>query len=323
MQYRHLGRAGVRVSTISLGSWLTYGGSVEEQTATECIHRAYEAGINFFDTANGYNRGKTEEVVGRALKDFRRDSFVLATKVYFPMGEGPNDRGLSRKHIMEQCNHSLRRLGTDYIDLYQCHRYDTETPLEETLRALDDLVSQGKVLYVGVSEWSAVQIADAVAMARELNLDRIVSNQPVYNMITRYIERDVLPLCEREGIGQVVFSPLAQGILTGKYKPGQQPEQGTRAANKEQNMFMQDMLNDRTLTAVQHLNELAQQQGYTLSQMALAWILRQQDVSSAIIGATSVKQVEENLKASDITLSEEVLKQIDETLGDIIDYSHE
>lgn len=323
MQYRHLGRAGVRVSTISLGSWLTYGNSVEEQAAIECIHTAYESGINFFDTANAYNRGQAEQVVGRALKDYSRDSFVLATKVYFPMGEGPNDRGLSRKHIMEQCHASLRRLGTDYIDLYQCHRYDTETPLEETLRALDDLVSQGKVLYVGVSEWSAVQIADAVSMARQFNLDRIVSNQPVYNMLTRYIERAVIPLCEREGIGQVVFSPLAQGILTGKYKPGQQPQKGTRAANEEQNMFMKDLMSDKTLTAVQHLNELAQQQGYTLAQMSLAWILRQQNVSSAIIGATSVKQVEENLKASEITLSDDVLKQIDETLGDSIDYSEE
>lgn len=323
MQYRHLGRAGVRVSTVSLGSWLTYSDSVAEQAATEIIHTAYESGINFFDTANAYNRGKTEEVVGRALKAFPRDSFFLATKVYFPMGEGPNDRGLSRKHIMEQCNASLRRLGTDYIDLYQCHRYDTETQLEETLRALDDLVSQGKILYVGVSEWSAVQIADAVSLARELNLDRIVSNQPVYNMLTRYIERDIIPLCEREGIGQVVFSPLAQGILTGKYKPGQQPEQGTRAANEKQNMFMREMMNDKTLTAVQQLNEFAQQQGYSLAQMALAWILRQQDVSSTIIGATSVKQLQENIKASDITLSDDVLKHIDEIIGDFVDYSWE
>ena len=323
MQYRHLGRAGVRVSTISLGSWLTYSDSVAEQEATDIIHTAYESGINFFDTANAYNRGKTEGVVGRALKDFPRDSFVLATKVYFPMGEGPNDRGLSRKHIMEQCNASLRRLGTDYIDLYQCHRYDTETPLEETLRALDDLVSQGKILYAGVSEWSAVQIADAVSMAREFNLDRIVSNQPVYNMLTRYIESDIIPLCEREGIGQVVFSPLAQGILTGKYKPGQQPEQGTRAANEKQNVFMQHMMNDTTLTAVQHLNEFAQQQGYSLAQMALAWILRQQDVSSTIIGATSVKQLQENIKASDITLSDDVLKQVEQIIGNFVDYGRE
>jgi len=320
MQYRHLGSAGVRISSIGLGSWLTYSDSVEEKTATECIHEAYNLGVNFFDTANAYNRGKTEEVVGRALKEFSRDSFVLATKVYFPMGDGPNDRGLSRKHIMEQCHASLRRLGTDYIDLYQCHRYDTETPLEETLRALDDLVSQGKILYAGVSEWSAAQIADAVGIAREQHLHKIVSNQPVYNMLTRYIEREIVPLSEREGIGQVVFSPLAQGILTGKYKPGQQPEQGTRAANEKQNMFMKDLMSDKTLTAVQHLQELAQQQGHTLSQLALAWILRLNNISSAIIGATNVKQVEENVKASDITLSEDVLKQIDSILGDSVTY---
>ena len=321
MQYRRLGRAGVRVSTIALGSWLTYGSSVAEEAAIQCIHKAYELGINFFDTANAYNRGAAEKVVGGALRDYSRDSFVLATKVYFPMGEGPNDRGLSRKHIMEQCHASLRRLGTDYIDLYQCHRYDTETSLEEVLRALDDLVTHGKALYVGVSEWSAVQIDDAVYTARELNLDRIASNQPVYNMLQRYIERDVLPLCEREGIGQVVFSPLSQGILTGKYKPGQQPQQGTRAADPEAGSFMQDLMNDKVLTAVQNLQTLAQQNGYTLSQMALAWVLRKQIVSAAIIGASRPQQVEENAKASEITLTEDVLHQIDEILGDEVKYS--
>ncbi len=321
MQYRRLGRAGVRVSTIALGSWLTYGSSVAEEAAIQCIHKAYELGINFFDTANAYNRGAAEKVVGGALRDYSRDSFVLATKVYFPMGEGPNDRGLSRKHIMEQCHASLRRLGTDYIDLYQCHRYDTETSLEEVLRALDDLVTQGKALYVGVSEWSAIQIGDAVYTARELNLDRIASNQPLYNMLQRYIERDVLPLCEREGIGQVVFSPLSQGILTGKYKPGQQPQQGTRAADPEAGSFMQDLMNDKVLTAVQNLQTLAQQNGYTLSQMALAWVLRKQIVSAAIIGASRPQQVEENAKASEITLTEDVLHQIDEILGDEVKYS--
>jgi aryl-alcohol dehydrogenase-like predicted oxidoreductase len=320
MQYRRLGRAGVRVSTIALGSWLTYGGSVAEEAAIQCIHKAYELGINFFDTANVYNQGGAEKVVGRALKDFSRDSFVLATKVYFPMGNGPNDGGLSRKHIMEQCHASLRRLGTDYIDLYQCHRYDPEVPLEEVLRALDDLVTQGKVLYVGVSEWSATQIADAVYTARELNLDRIASNQPIYNLLQRYVEREVLPLCEREGIGQVVFSPLAQGILTGKYKPGQQPEQGTRAADPQSNAFMQDMMNDKVLTAVQNLQTLAQQHGYSLAHLALAWVLRKQIVSAAIIGATRPQQVEENARASEITLSDDVLHLIDETLGDVVKY---
>ncbi len=321
MQYRRLGRAGVRVSTIALGSWLTYGSAVAEEAAIQCIHKAYELGINFFDTANVYNRGAAEKVVGRALKDFSRDSFVLATKVYFPMGEGPNDHGLSRKHIMEQCHASLRRLGTDYIDLYQCHRYDPDAPLEETLRALDDLVTQGKVLYVGVSEWSATQIADAVYTARELNLDRIVSNQPIYNMLQRYIERDVLPLCEREGIGQVVFSPLSQGILTGKYKPGQQPQQGTRAADPQSNTFMQDLMNDKVLTAVQNLQTLAEQNGYSLAQMALAWVLHKPIVSAAIIGATRPQQVEENAKASEITLTDDVLHQIDEILGEEVKYT--
>jgi voltage-dependent potassium channel beta subunit len=323
MQYRHLGRAGVRVSAIGLGSWLTYGGSVGEETAIQCIHTAYDNGITFFDTANAYGRGAAEKLVGQALKNFARTSYVLATKVYFPMGDGPNDRGLSRKHIMEQCHASLQRLGTDYIDLYQCHRYDTETPLEETLRALDDLVSQGKVLYTGVSEWSATQIDDAVNMARMENLDRIVSNQPIYNMLTRYIERDVIPLCEREGIGQVVFSPLAQGILSGKYKPGQRPQEGTRAADENSNMFMKDLLSDKTLNAVQKLQEFAQQAGYTLSQLALAWVLRQKDVSSAIIGASRPQQVQENVKAADITLSDNMLRRIDEILDGIATYERE
>ena len=321
MEYRRLGRAGVNVSTIALGSWLTYGGAVAEETAIRCIHTAYDLGIIFFDTANVYNHGAAERLVGRALKDYPRDSYVLATKVFFPMGEGPNQHGLSRKHIIEQCNASLRRLGTDYIDLYQCHRYDPDVPLEETLRALDDLVSQGKVLYTGVSEWSAVEIADALYLAREYNLDRIVSNQPVYNMLERYVEREVFPLCEREGIGQVVFSPLAEGILTGKYKPGQQPSQGTRAANPETNMFMKGLMNEKTLTAVQHLQTLAQEAGYSLAQMALAWVLRKQIVSAAIIGASRPQQVEENAKASEITLSNDMLARIDEILGDTISYS--
>jgi voltage-dependent potassium channel beta subunit len=321
MQYRRLGRAGVRVSAISLGSWLTYGNAVAEETALACLRRAYELGINFFDTANVYNRGAAEEVLGRGLSAFSRDSYVLATKVYFPMGDGPNDRGLSRKHIMEQCHASLRRLGTDYIDLYQCHRYDPETPLDEVLRALDDLITQGKVLYAGVSEWSATQILDAVYLARELHLDGIVSNQPIYNMLQRYVERDVLPVCQREGIGLIVFSPLSQGILTGKYRPGQSPEPGTRATDPRSNAFMQSLLNDEVLTAVQRLQTLARQGGYTLSQMALAWVLRQPGVSSAIIGASRPEQIEENVQASEILLPEDLLQQIDEILAGVVRYS--
>jgi len=318
MQYRHLGRAGVRVSTISLGSWLTYGGSVAEQQAIDCIHKAYDLGITFFDTANAYNRGSAEQVVGRALKDIPRESYVLATKASWPMGDGPNDRGLSRKHLMEQCHASLKRLGVDYVDLYQCHRYDVETPVEETLRALDDLVTQGKVLYAGVSEWSAAQITDAVHVARALNLDQIVSNQPIYNMLQRYIEPEIIPLSDREGIGQIVFSPLAQGVLTGKYKPGQQPEQGTRAADPESGQGMRDLMSDATLTRVQQLQGVAREAGHPLPELALAWVLRQPNVSSAIIGASRPEQVEQNAKAADVTLDDDLLVRIDDVLGDAV-----
>jgi aryl-alcohol dehydrogenase-like predicted oxidoreductase len=318
VEYRRLGGSGVKVSEISLGSWLTYGGSVAEEQARACIYRAYELGINFFDTANVYMQGAAEEIVGRALEGFARDSYFLATKVYFPMGEGPNDRGLSRKHITEQCHASLRRLGVDYLDLYQCHRYDEDTPLEETLRALDDLVRQGKVLYVGVSEWTADQIADALRLAGEMNLDRIVSNQPRYNMIQRQIEAEVIPLCEREGVGQVVFSPLAQGVLTGKYRPGEAPEQGTRAANPESNRFMRELMNEEVLSAVDRLGPLASEAGLSMSQLALAWVLRQDNVSSAIIGASRPEQVEDNAAAAGVRLPPDVASEIDGVLEGVI-----
>jgi aryl-alcohol dehydrogenase-like predicted oxidoreductase len=317
MEYRRLGGSGVKVSEISLGSWLTYGGSVAEEQATACINKAYEIGINFFDTANVYRRGAAEEIVGRALKHFDRDSYFLATKVYFPMGEGPNDSGLSRKHITEQCHASLRRLGVDYVDLYQCHRYDENTPLQETLRALDDLVRQGKVLYVGVSEWTAEQISDALEIAREMNLDRIVSNQPQYNMIQRRIETDVIPLCESEGIGQVVFSPLAQGVLTGKYSPGDAPDEGTRAADPESNVFMQQLMNEEVLSAVDGLRTVAADVGLSMPQLALAWVLRQEDVSSAIIGASRPGQVEDNAAASGVRLSADTISEIDRILDGV------
>jgi aryl-alcohol dehydrogenase-like predicted oxidoreductase len=317
MEYRRLGGSGVKVSEISLGSWLTYGGSVAEEQATACINRAYEIGINFFDTANVYRRGAAEEIVGRALKAFDRDTYFLATKVYFPMGEGPNDSGLSRKHITEQCHASLRRLGVDYVDLYQCHRYDENTPLEETLRALDDLVRQGKVLYVGVSEWTADQISDALRIAKEMNLDRIISNQPRYNMVQRRIETDVIPLCEREGIGQVVFSPLAQGVLTGKYSPGDAPGEGTRASDPESNVFMQPLMNERVLSAVEGLRSVASDAGLSMPQLALAWVLRQENVSSAIIGASRPEQVEDNAAASGVKLSADTLSEIDRILDGV------
>jgi voltage-dependent potassium channel beta subunit len=321
VEYRRLGRSGVKVSEISLGSWLTYGGSVAEERAQACIQKAYELGINFFDTANVYMRGDAEEIVGHALKGFERDSYFLATKVYFPMGDGPNDRGLSRKHITEQCHDSLKRLGVDYVDLYQCHRYDEDTPLEETLRALDDLVRQGKVLYVGVSEWTADQIADALRLAKEMNLDSIVSNQPRYNMIQRQIEAEIIPLCEREGVGQVVFSPLAQGVLTGKYLPGEAPEQGTRAADPESNRFMQELMNEEVLSAVEKLRSVASDAGLSMSQLALAWVLQRDIVSSAIIGASRPEQVEDNAKAAGVRLSSDVVSEIDSILKDVIQRS--
>lgn len=317
MKYRRLGNSGMKVSEIGLGSWLTYGMSVEKNSAKDCIARAYELGVNFFDTANVYNRGEAEKVVGEALKAYPRDQYVLASKVYFPMGEGPNDRGLSRKHIMEQCDASLKRLGADYLDLYQCHRYDKETPAEETLMALDDLVRQGKILYYGFSEWSAAQLADAIHIADKRNLHPPVSNQPVYNMLTRYIEKDVLGVSMENGIGQVVFSPLAQGVLTGKYKPGQEAPSGSRAANDRINSTMQRYLREDVLAQVAKLEEIANGIGVKLSQLAVAWILRQPGVSSAIVGASRPSQVEENVKASDIELSAEVLEQIESILEKI------
>jgi aryl-alcohol dehydrogenase-like predicted oxidoreductase len=314
VRYRHLGGSGVQVSEISLGSWLTYGGSVEDQSAIDCIHRAFELGVNFFDTANVYRRGASERVVGRALKGIDRDDYVLATKVYFSMGEGPNDRGLSRKHIMEQCERSLERLGVDYVDLYQCHRFDEETPLEETLRALDDLVTQGKVLYVGVSEWSAEQLEEARAIQSSLGLDPIVSNQPQYSMLWRAIEEAVVPVSEQLGIGQIVWSPIAQGVLAGKYAPGDEPPEDSRAANAEDKNFMVLLMEDRVLEGVQRLRPIADEVGVTMAQLAIAWVLRNQNVSSAIVGASRPEQVDENVAASGVELGDDVLRAIDEAL---------
>ncbi|MCL6473963.1 MAG: aldo/keto reductase family protein [Firmicutes bacterium] len=315
MQYRKLGKWGVKVSEVSLGSWLTFGHATDEESAAQCIYRAYELGINLFDTANVYAAGRAEEVMGKALKAFRRDSYVLATKVYFPMGDGPNDRGLSRKHIFEQCHASLKRLGTDYIDLYQCHRYDVHTPLEETVRAMGDLIRQGKILYWGVSEWSASQILDAIHLCRQMNIDPPVSNQPHYNMLGREIEKEVLPMCERVGMGNIVYSPLAQGVLTGKYQPGSPPPPDTRAADESSNMFMRWLMSDEVLTKVQKLRPIAERNGLSMAQLALAWCLRQPMVSSVIIGARKVSQIEDNVKASGVQLSPEDLRDIDMALG--------
>ncbi|CAN5349880.1 aldo/keto reductase family protein [soil metagenome] len=318
MEYRHLGRSGLKVSEIALGSWLTFGGSVGERTAHECIRRAYELGINFFDTANVYHRGAAEQLLGEVLSDFPRSNLVIATKVFFPMGEGPNDRGLSRKHIMEQCDASLRRLRTDYIDLYQCHRSDPHTPLEETLRALDDLVTQGKVLYLGVSEWKAAQIAEARGIQRRMGWDPIVSNQPKYSMLVRTIEAEILPLSEREGIGQIVFSPLEQGVLTGKYRPGEPPPRGSRATDEKSNQFLSWQLQDGVLQAVDRLRPIAEELELSMAQLALAWALRLPGISSAIIGATRVEQVEDNAAASGVRLNEETLARIDEVMEGVV-----
>ncbi|WEG13203.1 aldo/keto reductase family protein [Pullulanibacillus sp. KACC 23026] len=313
MEYRRLGKSGLKVSEISLGSWLTYAGYVAEENAVNTIHKAYDLGINFFDTANVYMTGEAEKVVGKAIKKFQRDSYVLATKVFWPMGDGPNDRGLSRKHIMEQAHASLKRLDVDYVDIYYCHRYDVNTPLEETLRALDDLVRQGKVLYVGVSEWTAEQITDAVHLADKKLLDRIVVNQPQYSMLNRYIEESVLPVSEKHGIGQVVFSPLAQGVLTGKYKIGEAPPEGSRAASGVKAIDHQ--LTESNLQKVEQLKPIAAELGITMPQLALAWILRQPGVASALVGASRPEQIEDNVKASGIKLSADVLEKIEGILA--------
>lgn len=315
MEYRHLGKHGIRVSEVCLGSWLTYGVAAAETVARECIEQAYDLGVNFFDTANVYAKGEAEKVVGNVLRQYPRSSYVLATKVYFPMGSGPNDRGLSRKHIIEQCNASLQRLGVDYIDLYQAHRYDPTVPLAETLMAFDHLVQQGKILYYGVSEWSAGQLAHAADLTRLAGMAPIASNQPYYNLLDRGIEKEILPLCRREGIGIINFSPLAQGLLTGKYKPGEPLPEGSRASDPRQNLFLnKGELDQQQLVRVQKLLPIAEQEGLSLTQLALAWCLRQPELSSVIIGASKPYQVEENVGASGKKLSAETLQAIEEVL---------
>ena len=316
MEYRQIGDSGLRVSAVGLGSWLTYGRSVEEDTAMACLQRAWEAGVNFFDTANVYARGGAEEVLGRWLRRVPRSDVVVATKVYFPMGEGPNDRGLSRKHVMEQCHASLRRLGVEHIDLYQCHRWDDVVPLDETLRALDDLVAQGKVLYTGVSEWSAAQITSALRAQERAGMHRLVSNQPQYSLLARRIEEDVLPTCRREGVGQLAFSPLAGGALTGKYEPGRPPPEGSRGADEQDRRFLASALRDEVLEAVQRLRtEVAEPMGVTTAQLALAWVLDREGVDAAIVGASRPEQVEENVAAADVDLGREAREKIEEIMG--------
>jgi L-glyceraldehyde 3-phosphate reductase len=320
LKYRKLGKNGVKVSEISLGSWLTYGGSYGKERTEACIRKAYDLGINYFDTADVYGGGQTypgasEEVLGEILQDFPRSSYVLATKTFWPVGDGPNDRGLSRKHIMEQCNASLKRLKTDYVDIFYCHRYDPDTPIDETLRALDDLIRQGKVLYSGVSEWSATQIADGVHTTRYLNLNPIAVNQPIYNIFNRYIEDEVMPLCSREGIGLAVFSPLAQGVLTGKYKKGQEVPKDSRAADDSASQSISRYLTDDILTIVEKLEDIASDHGMALSQLSLAWILTHPEISSVIIGASKPEQIEENVKAAGKTLDHSTMEEIEKILA--------
>ena len=319
MEFRRLGRSGMKVSEISYGNWLTHGSQVEAEQATACVREALEVGITTFDTADVYAATKAETVLGEALKGERREGLEIFTKVYWPTGPGPNDRGLSRKHIIESCDASLERLQTDYIDLYQAHRFDYETPLEETLRAFDDLIRAGKVHYIGVSEWKASEIAQALEIAGQMGLDRIVSNQPQYNMLWRVIEAEVVPLCEAEGIGQIVWSPIAQGALTGKYLPGQAPPEGSRAtdANGGDKMISR-WLRDDVLEKVQLLTPLAQQAGLSLAQLAVAWVLANPNVSSAIVGASRPEQVRDNAAAAGKKLDADLLTAIDEVLEGVV-----
>jgi aryl-alcohol dehydrogenase-like predicted oxidoreductase len=318
MEFRNLGRSGLKVSEISYGNWLTHGSQVEAEQATACVHAALDAGITTFDTADVYAQTKAESVLGEALKGQRREGLEVFTKVYWPTGPGPNDRGLSRKHIHESLHSSLKRLQTDYVDLYQAHRFDYETPLEETLRAFDDLVRQGKVLYVGVSEWKASEIEQALTIADQMGFDRLVSNQPQYSMLWRVIEGEVVPLCAREGVSQIVWSPIAQGVLTGKYLPGQAPPEGSRATDATGSGFIKGFLRDEVLEKVQRLKPLAEEAGLSMAALAVAWVLQNENVASAIIGASRPEQVHDNVAAAGVTLDAELLRRIDEVLEGVV-----
>src|SRR6266568_2808833 len=309
MRYRRLGKSALEVSEISLGSWLTYGGGVARERAEACVHKAFEVGINFIDTANVYSSGAAESFLGEVLRGRPRSSYVLATKLYFPMS--PSDHGLSAAQVRKQLDASLKRLGVDHVDLYQCHRYDPETPLEETMAALSEAVRQGKTRYIGFSEWSAGQIEAALALPGE----RFVSSQPQYSMLWREPEAEVFPVCARSGIGQIVWSPLAQGILTGKYAPGKPPPRDSRAASESMGVFMARRFTDGNLAKVEALRPIARELGLSLAQLALAWVLRRPEVSSAIIGASRPEQVEENARASGVSLSPDVLARVDAALA--------
>lgn len=317
MRYRALGHSGLKLSVIGVGSWLTFGGNVDRDTTRACIQQAWDAGVNFIDTANVYAHGGAEEVLGPILRDFNRDALVVATKVYFPVGPSVNERGLSRKHIRDQVHHSLRRLGVEYIDLYQCHRYDVTTPIEETCEMMNDLVRAGTVLYWGTSEWNADQIVSAATLCRARSWAVPVSNQPQYSALWRRIEARVLPTCEEYGVGNVVWSPLAMGILSGKYTDAAHPPAGTRAAGPNREM-MEGYFIQRVLDAVAKLQPLAAQAGITMSQMALAWVLRQHAVTSAIVGATNPRHISDNAAAGDIELSADLVERINSILAPVL-----
>ncbi|MGB2756453.1 MAG: aldo/keto reductase family protein [Acidimicrobiia bacterium] len=318
MEHRFLGNSGLKISEIAYGNWITHGGQVEDDRAIACIHAALDAGITTFDTADVYHQGRAETVMGNGLLGQRREGLEIFTKVYFPTGPGQNDRGLSRKHISESIDASLRRLQTNYVDLYQAHRYDHETPLEETMQAFADVVRSGKALYIGVSEWRAEEIRAAAALARELRVP-LISNQPQYSMLWRVIEAEVVPACREAGLGQIVWSPIAQGVLTGKYLPGAPAPEGSRATDITGGgaEFIKAWMRDEVLSAVQRLEPVATDLGLTLAQLAVAWVLAQDNISAAIIGASRPEQVVENAAASGIVLSAETLASIDEVLGDL------
>jgi len=320
MKHRFLGNSGLQISEIAYGNWLTHGSQVEKDAAVACVHAALDAGITTFDTADVYANTVAEQVLGDALAGQRRESLEILTKVFWPTGPGgPNDAGLSRKHIMESVNGSLRRLGTDYVDVYQAHRYDHGTPLEETMQAFADVVRQGKALYIGVSEWTAQQIRAGQALARSLGF-RLISNQPQYSMLWRVIEAEVVPASREEGLSQIVFSPVGQGVLTGKYVPGQAPPPGSRATDEKGGArFIQRFMRDDVLTRVQELRPVADELGLTLAQLAVAWVLQNDNVAAAIIGASRPEQVAENVKASGVEIPAELMTRIDEILGDVVE----
>jgi aryl-alcohol dehydrogenase-like predicted oxidoreductase len=320
MDYRYLGHSGLKISEITYGNWLTHGSQVENDIATQCVRAALDAGISTFDTADVYANTAAETVLGEALKGERRESLEIFTKVYWPTGpKGKNDTGLSRKHVMESINGSLQRLQTDYVDLYQAHRFDTETPLEETMQAFADIVRQGKALYIGVSEWTADQIRAGVEMSRELGF-QLISSQPQYSMLWRVIEDEVVPACEELGVSQIVWSPIAQGVLTGKYVPGQPLPEGSRATDEKGGADMiKRFMNDDVLTRVQALKPIADEAGLTMAQLAVAWVLQNDNVASALVGASRPEQVGENVKAAGVKLDADAMKAIDDALGDVVE----